>query len=48
MFPDIKATDLESLCMPPPEVLNKLLDRIEAQLPRDDHVKYDSRYGSVI
>ena len=31
--------------MPPDNVLYKLVDRLEAQLPRDDHVKYDSRYG---
>lgn len=29
--------------LPPKEVLYKLLDQIEAQLPREDHVKYDSR-----
>ena len=29
--------------LPPKEVMSKLLDNIEAQLPREDHVKYDSR-----
>ena len=29
--------------LPSKEILNRLLDRIEAQLPKDDHVKYDSR-----
>ena len=29
--------------LPPKEVLSKLLDNIEAQLPKEDHVKYDSR-----
>merc|ERR1712223_1707045 len=29
--------------IPPKEVLSKLLDNIEAQLPKEDHVKYDSR-----
>ena len=29
--------------VPPKEILSKLMDQIEAQLPRDDHVKYDSR-----
>ena len=33
--------------MPPDNVLYKLVDRLEAQLPRDDHVKYDSRYNST-
>jgi len=38
---DFEEEDL--LTMPPKEDLQTLLDRIEAQLPRDDHVKYDSR-----
>merc|ERR1712018_738170 len=29
--------------LPPKEIMTKLLDNIEAQLPREDHVKYDSR-----
>ena len=29
--------------LPPKEIMSKLLDNIEAQLPREDHVKYDSR-----
>ena len=29
--------------LPPKEVMSKLLDNIEAQLPKEDHVKYDSR-----
>ena len=29
--------------LPPKDVMTKLLDHIEAQLPREDHVKYDSR-----
>ena len=38
--PDGVAIDFE---IPPKEVLSKLLDNIEAQLPKEDHVKYDSR-----
>ena len=34
----------EEIDMPPDNILYKLVDRLEAQLPRDDHVKYDSRY----
>ena len=37
--------DDEDIEMPADNVLYKLVDRLEAQLPRDDHVKYDSRYG---
>jgi hypothetical protein len=43
---DIKldpSVELNESAMPPKEVLCKLLDRIEAQLPKEDHVKYDSR-----
>lgn len=29
--------------LPPKDVMTILLDKIEAQLPREDHVKYDSR-----
>ena len=29
--------------LPPKDVMTKLIDNIEAQLPREDHVKYDSR-----
>ena len=29
--------------LPPKEIMAKILDNIEAQLPREDHVKYDSR-----
>ena len=38
--PDGVVLDFE---MPPKDVLSKLLDNIEAQLPKEDHVKYDSR-----
>ena len=38
--PDGLEIDFE---LPPKEVLGKLLDNIEAQLPKEDHVKYDSR-----
>ena len=31
------------LILPPKEDLQILLNRIELQLPKDDHVKYDSR-----
>ena len=31
------------LVLPTKDELQVLLDRIEHQLPRDDHVKYDSR-----
>ena len=34
--------------MPPDNILYKLVDRLEAQLPRDDHVKYDSRYAELL
>ena len=34
--------------MPADNILYKLVDRLEAQLPRDDHVKYDSRYDIII
>ena len=37
----------EDIEMPPDNILYKLVDRLEAQLPRDDHVKYDSRYTSL-
>ena len=43
---DIKldpAVELDPSAMPPKDTLYKLLDRIESQLPKDDHVKYDSR-----
>jgi hypothetical protein len=44
---DIKldpSVELNESAMPSKEILCKLLDRIEAQLPKEDHVKYDSRY----
>ena len=34
----------EDITLPPKEDLQILLNRIEMQLPKDDHVKYDSRY----
>jgi hypothetical protein len=37
------SVELDPSALPPREVLNKLLDRIESQLPKEDHVKYDSR-----
>ena len=38
-------TDFEevNINLPPKEDLSVLLNRIEMQLPKDDHVKYDSR-----
>ena len=39
-----KEEEEEDIEMPPDPILYKLVDRLEAQLPRDDHVKYDSRY----
>ena len=33
----------EDINLPPKEDLQILLNRIEMQLPKDDHVKYDSR-----
>ena len=33
----------EDVALPPKEDLQILLNRIEMQLPKDDHVKYDSR-----
>jgi hypothetical protein len=43
---DIKldpSVELDASAMPSKDILYKLLDRIEAQLPKEDHVKYDSR-----
>lgn len=34
----------EDVNLPPKDDLQILLNRIEMQLPKDDHVKYDSRY----
>ena len=34
---------MEHFTPPSDPIMNKLLDRIEAQLPKDDHVKFDSR-----
>ena len=34
----------EDITLPPKEDLQILLNRIEMQLPKDDHVKYDSRF----
>ena len=34
----------EDVSLPPKEDLQILLNRVEMQLPKDDHVKYDSRY----
>ena len=45
---DMPKEDDEDIEMPADNVLYKLVDRLEAQLPRDDHVKYDSRYGQNI
>ena len=42
---EFQKEDEEDVEMPPDNILYKLVDRLEAQLPRDDHVKYDSRYG---
>ena len=36
----------EDVNLPPKDDLQILLNRIEMQLPKDDHVKYDSRYVS--
>ena len=35
---------IEDVNLPPKDDLQILLNRIEMQLPKDDHVKYDSRY----
>jgi len=35
--------DLAKANLPPDAIMYRLLDRVEAQLPKDDHVKYDSR-----
>jgi upstream-binding transcription factor len=41
---DIKAEGfMLDFDIPPKEVMSRLLDNIEAQLPKEDHVKYDSR-----
>ena len=45
---EIPKEDDEDIEMPADNVLYKLVDRLEAQLPRDDHVKYDSRYEQNI
>ena len=34
----------EDVALPPKEDLQILLNRVEMQLPKDDHVKYDSRF----
>ena len=34
---------IEDVNLPPKDDLQILLNRIEMQLPKDDHVKYDSR-----
>ena len=34
---------VEDVVLPPKDDLQILLNRIEMQLPKDDHVKYDSR-----
>jgi len=41
--PDIEEELLEDVILPPTEDLHILLNKIELQLPKDDHVKYDSR-----
>ena len=38
----------EDITLPPKEDLQILLNRIEMQLPKDDHVKYDSRYDTLV
>ena len=43
---DIKldpSVELDPSALPSKDILTKLLDRIESQLPKEDHVKYDSR-----
>ncbi len=40
---EIKEEFLEGIELPPKEVMSQLLDNIEAELPKEDHVKYDSR-----
>ena len=40
---EVAEEEREDIEMPPDNILYKLVDRLEAQLPRDDHVKYDSR-----
>ena len=37
------SVELDASALPPRDILYKLLDKIEAQLPKEDHVKYDSR-----
>merc|ERR1739844_486432 len=41
---DVEMPPIEvDMQLPPKDIMSKLLDNIEAQLPREDHVKYDSR-----
>ena len=40
---DFEETDILEVILPDKEDLQLLLNRIELQLPKDDHVKYDSR-----
>lgn len=40
---DEHLADVEDVILPPTEDLQILLNKIELQLPKDDHVKYDSR-----
>ena len=39
---------VEDIHLPAKEDLQILLNRIEMQLPKDDHVKYDSRFVDKI
>lgn len=39
----LNKSDIAEANLPPQDVLYKLVDRIESLLPKDDHVKYDSR-----
>ena len=39
--------EMDEASLPPNDVLNRILDRIEGQLPRDDTHKYDSRAKKI-
>ena len=44
---DSKTEDLIAPDLPPAELLNAMIDRVEGQLPKDDVVKFDSRAKKI-
>lgn len=39
----VEEDELDLTTLPPKPLLDKLINQIELQLPKEDHVKYDSR-----